>query len=227
MKISVDVKGIDAAKAHLVGMGKQVAFAASKALNATGKKIADAMPAEIDKAIDKPTPFTRRGVRVLKYANKANLETTVGFMAAQARYMKWATDGGTRDPGAAGLRIPAAIKVNEFGNIPRGVIGQLIAVARKEAKLGKAKSRRIAVSRDVELFYGDPTDQTGKPWPRGIYKHIKTNGRSQLIPLVIFPVKRATYRQRLDFPAIAAGIVRREWDRTFAADLAAALMTAR
>ena len=65
MKISVDINGIDVVKARLEGMGKQVSFAASKALNATGKKVADAMPAEIEKAIDKPTPFTKRGVRVL------------------------------------------------------------------------------------------------------------------------------------------------------------------
>ena len=30
---------------------------------ATGKKVADAMPDEIEKAIDKPTPFTKRGVQ--------------------------------------------------------------------------------------------------------------------------------------------------------------------
>ena len=44
MNITVDVRGVDAVKAHLSGMGKQVSFAASKALNATGKAIADAMP---------------------------------------------------------------------------------------------------------------------------------------------------------------------------------------
>ena len=227
VKIGVSITGVDAVKAQLAGMGRQVAFAAANAINAVGKKVADEMPTRIDAAIDKPTPFTRRGVRVLKYANKSRLEATVGFMAAQAKYMKWATDGGVRDPGAAGLRIPAAIKLNEFGNIPRGIIAQLISVARKERKLGKVKARRIAVSRDVELFYGDPTDQTGKPWPRGIYKQVKTGGRSQLIPLVIFPVKRAIYRQRLDFPTIASGIIRREWDRTFDGELAAALRTAR
>lgn len=223
MKITVDVKGIDAVKAGLSGMSRQVAFAASQALNATGKAVAGAMPAEIDKAIDKPTPFTRRGVRVLAYANKAKLETTVGFMTAQAKYMRLQVEGGTRNPGAAGLKIPAAIKLNEFGNIPKGIIGQLIAVARKERKLGKVKSRRIAVSNKVDLFYGDPTDQKGKVWPRGIYKI--ANGA--LIPLVIFPVKPARYRARFDYPRIAEGIVRREWPRQFDAALANALRTAR
>ena len=223
MKITVDVSGIAAVKARLEGQARQVAFAASQALNATGKAVADAMPAEIDKAIDRPTPFTRRGVRVLAYANKAKLETTVGFMAAQAKYMRLQIEGGTRNPGAAGLKIPAAIKLNEFGNIQKGIIAQLIAVARKERKLGKVKSRRIAISNKVDLFYGDPTDQKGKPWPRGIYKI--ANG--SLIPLVIFPVKPAVYRARFDFQRIADGIVRREWPRQFDAALGNALRTAR
>lgn len=223
MKITVNVKGLESVKAHIAGMGKQVAFAASKALNATGKAVADAMPAEIEQAIDKPTPFTKRGVRVLKYANKAKLETTVGFMDAQAKYMRWQVEGGTRNPGAAGLKLPAAIKLNEFGNIPRGVIGQLMATARKERGLSKATSRRVKVSGKVELFYGDPTDQKGKPWPRGIYKI--ANGA--LIPLVIFPRQSAQYKVRFDFPRIAARIVQAEWPRQFDAALENALRTAR
>lgn len=228
MRISVDVRGLDAVTARLHGLGRQVDYAASRALNATGKAIADAMPPELERALDRPTPFTKRGVRVLKYANKNNLEATVGFMTAQARYMRWATDGGVKNPGQAGLRLPSAINVNEFGNIPRGLIAQLVAVANKERKLGKVRARRIAVSNKVELFYGDPTDPGGKVFPRGIYKRIAgSGGRNQLIPLIVFPVTRATYRQRFDFPAKASAIVAREWNRQFSAAIADALRTAR
>ena len=223
MKISVDVRGMAVVRAHLSGIGKQVSFAASKALNATGKEIADAMPAEIERAIDKPTPFTKRGVRVLKYANKESLAATVGFMKAQAKYMRWQVEGGARNPGTAGLRIPAAIKVNEFGNIPKGIIGQLIAVARKERTLTKVKARRLQVSRKVDLFYGDPIDKKGKARPRGIYKIVNES----LIPLVIFPVTPAKYRAIFDFNGIAEGIVRREWSRKFDIALADALRTAK
>ncbi len=220
VKVSFDSKAV---LAQLSGLQKQVAYAASKALNATGKKVADAMPAEIEKAIDKPTPFTKKGVRVLKYANKGNLEAVVGFAPAQARYMQWQIEGGTRQPGPAGLKIPAAINLDAFGNIPKGVIGKLIAAARKEKNLAKATARRVKVSNKVELFYGDPTDQKGKPWPRGIYKI--ANG--QLIPLVLFPVKAARYRPRFDYPRIAAAIVEKEWPRQFEIALAQALRTAR
>lgn len=221
--IKVDIQGVEAVNAHLTGMSKHVSFAASKALNATGKAVAEAMPVEIERALDKPTPFTKRGVRVLKYANKSTLEATVGFMKAQAEYMRWQVEGGVRQPGSAGLRLPSAIKVNEFGNIPRGIINQLIAVARKEGKLGKVKARRVQVSSKVELFYGDPLDKTGKKWPRGIYKIAS----GSLIPLVVFPITPARYRAIFDFPRIAEGIVKREWSRQFDKALAEALRTAK
>lgn len=223
VKISVDVNGINATMAHLARMGRQVSFAASKALNATGKKVADAMPEEIEKAIDKPTPFTKKGVRVLKYANKTKLETTVGFMTAQAKYMAYQVEGGTRNPGPGGLKLPTAIKLNEFGNIPKGVIGQLIAVARKERGLKMATSRRINLSAKVDLFYGDPTDNRGRVFPRGIYKIV--NGA--LIPLVVFPQKPARYRARFDFASKAKSVVEREWSRQFDVALSDALRTAR
>ena len=87
MKITVDLRSVQALKAQLAGLGKQIPYAASRALNATGQAVADAMPAEMEKALDRPTPFTKRGVRVLRYANKGRLETVVGFMDAQAKYM--------------------------------------------------------------------------------------------------------------------------------------------
>ncbi len=223
MKISVKMDGLDAVKARISGMGKQVGYAASKALNATAKKVADAMPDELERALDKPTPFTKRGVRVLRYASKAKLEASVGFMAAQAKYMQLQIEGGVRQPGKAGLKIPAAIKLNEYGNIPRGIIAQLVAVARKEQGMKKATIRKIQVSARLELFYGDPKDQAGKTWPRGIYKI--ANGA--LIPLIIFPQVAARYKPRFDFHGKARAIVEREWQGQFDAALADALRTAR
>ena len=223
MKLTVDIKGLDATRAKISGLGKQVAFAASQALNQTARDIAAAMPAEIEQAIDRPVEFTKRGVGILgPGARKDRLEVTVGFKRAQAAYMKWAIEGGTYNPGPKGLRLPAAIQLNQYGNIPKGVIAQLIAVARKEQGMKKATARRVKVSSKVELFYGDPTD-AGKPRPRGIYKI--ANGA--LIPLIIFPQRSATYRARFDFQGKAVEITNRNWPRNFDAALQAALRTAK
>lgn len=227
MKIDVSVHGMRAVQAHLNGLSKQVAYAASRALNATGKAVSEAMPGELRRALDRPTPFTQRGVRVLRYANKARLETVVGFMDVQAKYMAWQIAGGARQPGREGLRLPAAINRNEFGNIPRGLIAQLVAVANRERKLSRVKARRIAVSSKVELFYGDPEDQGGRRYPRGIYKRVSLGVRHQLIPLIVFPVIAAKYKPRLQFERIATAIVHREWPRQFDAALTGALATAK
>lgn len=221
--ITVKIEGLNKLKAEINGMQKQVRFAASKALNAVGKKVSEAMPAEIERALDRPTPFTKRAVRVLDYAKKTKLLVTVGVAPIQEKYLKYAIDGGTRNPGPAGLKLPSAIKLNEFGNVPKGLIKQLIAVANKERKLSKVKARRVAVSNKVDLFYGDPVDQKGKTYPRGIYK--RANGH--LIPLIVFPVAPAKYKPRLPFRQKAESVVRVEWSKQFDIAMAEALRTAR
>lgn len=221
--ITLRTQGFEAARAHLSGLGKQVAFAASKALNETGKAIAAAMPEEIEKAFDKPTPFTKRGVAVLKYANKASLEVTVGFRAAQARYMKLQIEGGTFSPGSKGLKLPSAIQLNAFGNIPRGAIAQMMAVARKDSGMKKTTSKRLKVSSKVDLFYGTPEARNGKQMPRGIYK--VTGGA--LVPLVVFPTTSAKYAARFDFQGKAAEIARRTWQDAFDKAMADAIRSAK
>lgn len=221
--INVSISGDKEVMAYLSGLSKQIAYAASVALNQTGKRIVEAMPDEMDTDLDRPTPFTKNGVAILQHASKTQLEAVVGFRPIQANYMKWQVTGGEYQPGAKGLRIPAAIKLNEFGNVPKGVIAQLMAVARKEQGLKKATSRRVKVSAKVDLFYGDPKDQSGKVWPRGIYKAV--NGA--LIPLIIFPVKVARYRARFDFTGKAHRIVDRVWQNEFNKAIDAALRTAR
>jgi hypothetical protein len=222
--VEVDSSG---AMDMLAGLEKQVKFATAVALTKTALEAKEAMPAAMEKALDKPTPFTKRGI-FTRRATPANLEAVVGIMDAQANYLRYQIEGGTRLPGAGGLRLPAAINVDEFGNIPKGLIKKLIAIANKEKKLGKVKARRIKVSNKVDLFYGDPEDNGRRPMPRGIYKRIDLgNGRGQLIPLVVFPVVSAKYRPRFNFEKEVAAVVAKEWDKQFAEAFAYAERTAR
>ena len=90
MKISVDIRGIDAVKAHVAGLGGQVAYAASRALNATATKVVEAMPAEIERAIDRPVPFTKRGVAILGAgARKDRLAVTNSATSRKASSARW------------------------------------------------------------------------------------------------------------------------------------------
>ena len=225
--ITIKLTGADAVKAHLLGLSKQVSVAAAQAITQTAAKIKEATPAELDRTLDRPTPFTKRGLFV-KRATPANLTAVVGFMRIQAEYMRWQIEGGTRNPGAAGLKLPLALKTDAFGNIPRGLIAQLIAVARKEKKLGKVRARRIGITAKTGLFYGDPTSVGGNKFPRGIYKEIAIGGgRTKLQPLIIFPNKPAHYKPRFDFQRLGETVAGREFDALFAAALKNALTTAR
>ena len=227
IKLDVRLEGFEKTRAMLAGRSKQVRFATAVALTKTADDVKVAIPAALDQALDRPTPFTKQGTFVTR-ADRASLEAVVGFKDKQAAYMKFQIAGGVRSPGAGGLRLPTAIQLNAFGNIPRGVIAKLIAVARKEGNLTKGVSRRIRVSRSVELFYGDPKDVGGRKFPRGIYKDVDLGGgRSQLVPLIVFPNRPASYKKRFDFVALASRVVRSNWRRNFDQALADALRTAR
>lgn len=230
--IKVEIRNLEIVKANLAGMGRQLAYAASRALNATAKRVADAMPAEIEQAIDRPTPFTKRGVRVLRYANKGNLQATVGFMDAQARYMRLQIEGGTRQAGSRGIKLPGNITLNAFGNIPKGVIDQL-KVAAKGGGLSNTIVRRLQAGGNrrkgaapVELFLGQPR---GKGWenaPMGIWRRVEGNP-GKLVPVVVFEKKAAHYKPRFDFRKKAEAVVDRHWQAEFNAALAEAMRTAR
>ena len=227
MEIKVEVKGLDATLARLGGLGKQVDYATAVALTKTAKVVQAYLPAELDKALDRPTPFTKRGVFITP-ARRDTLFAVVGIKDIQAKYLRWQFDGGTRAPGAKGLKLPSAVNLNEFGNIPKGVIKQLIGVARRETGLKKRTATKIKVSQKVEIFYGDPADVGGHKFPPGIYKRVNHGGgRHQLIPLIVFPRVAARYKKRFDFPSFAAKIVDREWPAQFDAAFKTALETAR
>lgn len=227
--ISIQVTGIDQVRAQLGAAAKQATFAASKALNATAKDVQQAIPAGLRKSLDRPTNFTAspQALRIER-ADKNNLAASVLFKDKQASYMRYQVEGGTRQPTRKALRLPSAVQLNEYGNLPKGIIAQLIAVARKESKLGKRKARRIKVSNKVELFYGDPADVGGHKYPPGIYKIVQLGAnRSQLVPLIVFPAVSARYEKRVDLDAIARPVVVANFNRHFNEAFSAAMASAR
>jgi hypothetical protein len=214
---------------QFAGLEKQVNFAASKALNETAREVRKAIPAGLRRSLDRPTPFTAgEGATFVKPAKRDSLVAEVLFKDRQASYLRYQVEGGVRSPTRRALRLPSAVKLNEYGNLPRGIIQQLISVARKESRLGKRRSRRIQVSNKLDLFYGDPRDVGGRNFPPGIYKIVKLSPeRSQLVPLIVFPETVARYRKRVDLLAIARPVVASAFSPAFARALREALASAR
>ncbi|PHS21749.1 MAG: hypothetical protein COA84_15150 [Robiginitomaculum sp.] len=109
---------------------KQMPFAASLALNATVLDVQKNAIARLSKDLDRPTPFTKRGVFV-KRSTKQNLFADVGFKDIQAGYLKWQQDGGVRRPKQKAIVVPVAngagFKRNKYGNMSRNAVKRLLA----------------------------------------------------------------------------------------------------
>mgnify|MGYP003126729206 FL=1 len=96
---------------------KQIPFATSVAINNTLFDLKKEMSKQMDKKLDRPTPFTKRGF----FINKAKKNLLVGVLLMKdivANYMQYQIEGGTR---TTGKQIPVPYKpnarLNKFGNI--------------------------------------------------------------------------------------------------------------
>jgi hypothetical protein len=202
---------------------RQYEFAVAVALTETVKAVQAAMPAELEKALDNPTRFTKSGFFVVP-ASKDRLTATVGAKDKQAQYLRWQVEGGTRSPTRKALRLPSNVKLDQYGNVPAGLIRQLVVRAQASKRATKTQSRRFGVSQELDLFYGEPGD--GRP--AGIYKRVVVSAmRHQLVPIIVFPQQPARYDARFDFRGKAAAITRKTFEPTLRRAWARAKATAR
>lgn len=234
MQYSVKVEGAEAMQAYLRGYAGQVRFATAKALTDTAAAFKAAIPGALDRQLDRPTEFTKRGI-FLRPARKDNLEAVVGFQQIQAGYLQYQVFGGSRAPKRKALRLPSTIPLDASGNIPPRTIAKLIAAA-SSGKFGKVVQRRLGLdaagkpgdrrkrgAAGPTIFYGKPR---GLDWPVGIYRRVP--GRpGKLVPIIVFPAKQARYKPRFDLYGLADRVVAQEWPRKFKAALEFALATAR
>lgn len=104
---------------------KQLPFAASLALNQTVLDIKGNTERRLTKDLDRPTPFTKRGIFTTR-STKRNLVAEVGFKNIQAKYLRWQQDGGTRYPKGRAIVVPVAsvvgFKRNKYGNMTRNAV---------------------------------------------------------------------------------------------------------
>lgn len=203
---------------------KQVPFAVAKALTDTARLVAEALPSALQQDLDRPTAFTTRGFYVTPARkDQTPVKAVVGVKDKQAQYLGFQIEGGERKPTRVALRLPTSVDLDQFGNVPSGLIRQLIARAKAGRRATKTQARRFGVSQELDLFYGEPGD--GRP--AGIYKRVGTAARHQLVPLIVMPKRSATYRPRFDFTGHALRVVERQFEQQLDAALAHAMETAR
>lgn len=156
---------------------REVPFATARALTWTAKEGAQAAAQEAKSAFDAPTPFTQKAFTI-EAASKRKLAASVLAKDRQADYLGIQVTGGTRRPKKRVLVRPGpGLKVNKYGNIPRGRV------------------KRLADKPDH--FVGKAAGQS----PAGIYKRpSKAKARRGEGPQLIIAFGKAfSYRPRLDF----------------------------
>lgn len=220
---------------YITGIGKQARFAAAVSLTRTAQDVQSEVPAALDRALDRPTEFTKRGTYIVP-ARKDRLESVIGFRTIQAKYMGLQISGGTVQAKAAGIKLPGNIQLNAYGNIPRGTIARLKAAA-KGGALGPLAAKRLNVQGNrrkgaapIQLFYGRPAGRRWETAPVGIWRRIPPAGRGtkgKLVPVILFEDTPARYRPRFDFASLANRIASTRFGSTFEVELRKALASAR
>lgn len=105
---------------------EQLPFALSVGINDTLNDVKEAEQRLLDVRLDKPTPFTKRGIAV-KRSSKRSLSGRVFFKPVQAAYLQKLEEGGTRYPRGRAIPVPVNQRTNKYGNMSRGAIRRLLA----------------------------------------------------------------------------------------------------
>lgn len=205
-------------------IGRQAKFAQVVALTRTALDVRTAEYEEMGSVFDRPTRYTLNSVFV-RPATLARPEAIVNVKdeaggIAPAQYLSAEIDGGHRaiKRFEKRLQLDGAMprgwfvvpgqfaRLDEFGNISRGQITQILSQLTRTKVSGytadiTVRSRKGAIKRAGGEFIALPNGR-GKLLP-GIYQVRATAfGRTSPKPIVIF-VAKAQYRRRLDFFGVA------------------------
>jgi hypothetical protein len=121
--VSIDMSRF---KQRMAAVKAQIPFAASVALNQTAQAVQQKETAALPEVFDRPTPFTMAAIAVER-SSKTNLVAKVFIKPIQLQYLKLEIDGGTRTPAKRALLVPAGVALNQYGNMGRNKIQQLLA----------------------------------------------------------------------------------------------------
>lgn len=199
--LSISVKSnVDAVRKNLTDIAKkQLPFAVAKGLTATAKAAQGELARSLPTQLDRPTPFTMRAFAV-KPATKSMPVASVFVRPDQWKYLTYQFEGGDRKPTGRALVMPKSVKLNQFGNMQRRAIKQLLA--RKGVFSG--------------VVNGVP----------GIYLR-KKYATGAGLQLLVGYANQARYRSRYPFREIAEGAINATFNRNLQRALDEALSSAR
>lgn len=224
-----DIKKLERAFAGVAE--KQIRFAASQALTVVGKKVQSAERENMQKVLDKPTPFTLNSVAV-KGATKQSLTATVYVKDIAASYLLPFEVGGNHKLIGSGKTWlnpkDKALLLNQFGNLPKTKLTAL--KDRPDMFVGTVKTKD---GQQIDGLWQRPTqkgavlrNKKGRVFRKGANTIPDGDKRGHLKLLMRFgdaiPVK-----QKLDYGAMAKRVVQRELTKAFEEAMAKAIATAK
>lgn len=198
---TISVKSnVDAVRKNLTDIAKkQLPFAVAKGLTATAKDAQAQFARALPTQLDRPTPFTMRAFAV-KPATKSMPVASVFVRPDQWKYLTYQFEGGDRKPPGKALVMPKSVKLNQFGNMQRRAIKQLLA--------------------KKNVFSGVVN---GVP---GIYMR-KKSATGTGLQLLVGYANQARYRSRYPFREIAEGAISATFNRNLQRALDEALSSTR
>lgn len=247
LKININTAGLKLKLGDVVE--RQIPFAAARALTQTAKQAQAAVRTHMLEVFDRPTPYTLNSTFV-RPATKTRLVARVWLKdesvkaIAPAKYLLPQVEGGGRRLKRseialqnAGILPPGwylvpgkSVKLDGWGNVPRGVIVQIISDLRASPEVGfranrltKAQAReRGKRFRESRYFVVRP----GSKAQPGIYRKIESAFGRAAQPVFIFTAQ-PQYTRRLNFYGVVERVVRSNLEDNLAASLSDALKTAR
>lgn len=118
--------GLKNLERRLRALKKQIPFATARALTSTARKIQEAQKDNLESKLDNPTPFTVNSVASTA-ARKTDLTAKVFIRPTAAEYLASEEFGGTRHLSGKALLNPKSVRLNKYGNLPKGKLASLKA----------------------------------------------------------------------------------------------------
>ncbi|MBB5414094.1 hypothetical protein [Paraburkholderia atlantica] len=203
LNIRGDLKQLERAFAGVAE--KQLRFGASQAINSLAKTIQTLERENMEKVLDRPTPFTLSGVSV-KLSTKASLTATVYVKDKTASYLAPYEVGGFNKLNSKALLKPVDQKVNQYGNLPRTAVKRL--AAKKNVFVGKVKTKNGVVD--------------------GVWQRSKaTRGKQAGLTLLVKFDNAHVVKQHLDYRGLAKRTVSSQFKVEFARAMQRAIASAR
>lgn len=245
--IKVKFEGMETLMAHVSGMGKQVTFAAAKAITKTAKAVEARIQRDMGGAFKSASPYYTRSTFSTS-ASKSKLEATIGLKdkkpargTAPSVLFKEHFIGGLRgnkpmEKAIIAMRLMPAgyrvvpgrgMEVDSFGNPKRSRVGQIL----QALKDGGGDGRATGKGRTAIQYFAVPVGSNhwrSRHLDPGIYRRITTYGayKNAAIPLLLF-VKQASYKKIMDMVKSAQQVVDKEFQKEFDAAFTEAMRTAR